>query len=145
MTTIELNVLLQQLHTTLQQVDFITLRNTFIATIFLPALVFAVKKEVAAFFEDLTTYRNRRFDKAGDPGIGCECYLQVDGTGEYDKILVLDYKFHLFSSKRLVITMQAAPNGDGVMIVPYTYEQWRVRIKGSPTKAKAEVIHKFIV
>ena len=141
MNTIDLHILLQQL----QQIDFSTLRNTFIATMLLPTIVFAIKKEAIAFFEDLTTYRNREFDTAGDPGIGCECYLQVDGTGKYDKISVLDYRFHLFSSKRLVITMQNAPNGDGVIIVPYTYAQWRARIKGSPVKLKTEVMREFTI
>jgi len=141
MNTIDLH----KLYMMLQQVDFIALRNTLIVTILLPATMFAIKKEIVAFFEDLTTYRNREFDTAGDPGIGCECYLQVDGTGKYDKISVLDYRFHLFSSKRLVITMQNAPNGDGVIIVPYTYAQWRARIKGSPVKLKTEVMREFTI
>ncbi len=133
MNTIELQKLLQQ-------IDFTALRNTFIATILIPATIFAIKKEVAAFFEDLTTYRNRRFDYDGDPGIGCECYLQVPATGEFKKILIKDYTFHILASKRWVITVQEAPSKEGVIVVPYTYEQWRNLIKGSLNRNREDVV-----
>lgn len=131
---------LTELQKLLQQIDFISLRNTFIFTILIPAIIFAVKKEVTAFFEDLTTYRNRRFDFDGDPGIGCECYIQNPATGIFKKILVKDYTFHLLASKRWVVTVQEVPGKRGVIVVPYTYAQWRNLIKGSLNKSREQVI-----
>lgn len=124
----------------IQKVDFTAIRNTIVLTVIVPAIIFAIKKEAISFFEDLGTYRNRRFDIDGDPGIGCECYLQNKATGVFDKILVKDYTFSIIASKRWVITVREAPSGEGVIVVPYTYAQWRDLIKGSLAKDIVEVL-----
>lgn len=119
-------------------------QQALIATILIPVIIAKIKQDIAIFFEDLTTYRNRRFDNDGDPGVGCECFLQNGTTGIFKKILVKDYTFHyIFASKREVITVQDAPEGEGVIIVPYTYAQWRDLIKGSLIKDREEVIREI--
>jgi hypothetical protein len=132
--------------TTLNYIHNISLEsigNTLLVTIIVPACLVVIKREADSFFTDLSTYRNRRFDMDGDPGIGCECYLLNQYTGKFKKILVKDYTFHLFESKREVITVQDAPDvieeGD-VIIVPYTYAQWRNLIKGSLIKKIEDVV-----
>lgn len=126
----------------LTSIDINTIFNTIAVTIVVPACVAVIKRELDLFFEDLSTYMNRKFDNDGDPGIGCECFVEKGTTGTYKKITVMDYTFHIFASKREVITMQQAPSGgdDCVIIVPYTYAQWRDILKGSRIKSREEVL-----
>lgn len=121
-------------------VNLTAMQQTIIASVLIPVIMAFFRKEISNFLTDLSTYRNRRFDNDGDPGIGCECYLQSKATGKFKKILVFDYTFHIYSTKRNVITVQDAPDGEGVIIVPYTYSQWRDLIKGSLSKRKRDVI-----
>lgn len=122
------------------EISLTSTQQVLVASILIPVLIAKVKKDLAIFFEDLTTYRNRRFDGDGDPGIGCECYIEKGTTGLYKKILVKDYTFHILAVKREVITVQDAPEGEGVIIVPYTYAQWREVLKGSLIKNREEVL-----
>ena len=122
------------------EINITTAQQALIASVLIPILLAKIKKDVTIFLEDLTTYRNRRFDDDGDPGIGCECYIEKGTTGLYKKILVKDYTFHILASKREVITVQDAPEGEGVIIVPYTYAQWRGVLKGSLIKNREEVL-----
>lgn len=119
--------------------DLTAVQQLLVVSIIIPVIIGFFKREITSFFEDLSTYRNRRFDVDGDPGEGCECYIQKGTTGLFKRILVKEYTFHIFASKREVITVQDAPEGKGVIIVPYTYAQWRDRLRGSLVKSREEV------
>lgn len=122
------------------EISLTTTQQALVVSVLIPVLIAKVKKDLTIFFEDLTTYRNRRFDSDGDPGIGCECYIEKGTSGLFKKILVKDYTFHILSTKREVITVQDAPEGEGVIIVPYTYAQWRKVLKGSLIKDREGVL-----
>jgi hypothetical protein len=122
------------------EMDLTAVQQLLVVSIIIPVVIGFFKREITNFFDDLSTYRNRRFDEDGDPGEGCECYIQKGTTGLFKRILVKEYTFHLFASKREVITVQDAPDkADGVIIVPYTYAQWRDRLRGSLVKDREEV------
>jgi len=102
-------------------------------TLVLPVAIGIFKNEIGRFFSDYATYQNRMFDTDGDPGTGQYCYIQSSATGEYVKIYIDDYKFGLAPSDRKVITFQDDPDGTGnkIIVVPYSYTQWKGIIKGS--------------
>ncbi len=119
---------------------FTDLQQALIYTILAPLAVTVIKVALSEFFDDLSTYMNRRFDEDGDPGIGKECYLETTGRGRFEKVIVKDYTFGIFGNKRNVVTIQKAPDGNGVIVVPYTYKRWKSMLKGSINKELDEVV-----
>jgi hypothetical protein len=96
-----------------------------------------VINEIANFFGDLMTYRNRSFDEDGDPGTGQDCFIQSEATGEFNRVTIKEYKFGLAPSNRKVITLQKSPvKNDEVIEVPYTYKKWATIVKGSLSKPR---------
>lgn len=107
--------------------------NNWILTVMLiPIIVAFFQKQIGAFIEDFSIYKNRQFDDDGDPGTGQCCMIQNKATGKFTKIKIIKYMFGIKPSSRKVLTAQKTELG--TIFVVYTYDQWKNIIKGSLPK-----------
>lgn len=115
------------------------MEDLLLGTILVQLLIGIFKQELSDFITDLMLYKNRHIDIYGDPGIGNDCYIQVNE--DYKRITILDYHFGLLSVDRKVTTLHHI-NENEVIIVPYSYVQWNNLIKGSVPINRAVIVFK---
>ena len=104
-------------------------KNWFYSVIILPIIIGFFKSTISTYIEDRKIYKTRKYDDDKNPKTGEYCLLQSGATGNWNKILIKEYKFGILPTSRKVITIQESQYGK--TLVAYSYDQWKNLVTGT--------------
>ncbi len=99
------------------------------------------KTQLGSFFNDLSLYRNRRYDKDGNPATGEICHIFNPATGAWGQAYIEKYTFSVFPSGRKVYVWFESLDSDFKNIwirSPMLYSNWNNLLSGIKREKEQE-------